>query len=52
LYGLSQGYDWQVCGQIGSLCGAIKIEHSGTQQHSFTLDEFKKRYEDNFGASF
>lgn len=52
LYGLSQGYDWQVCGQIGSLCGAIKIEHSGTQQHSFTLDEFKKRYEENFGASF
>jgi len=51
LYGLSQGFDWKVCGQIGSLCGAIKIEQSGTQQHTFTHETFTKRYEQAFGES-
>jgi len=46
LYGLSQGYDWKVCGQIGSLCGAIKIEQAGTQQHTFTSESFRARYLD------
>ena len=52
LFGLSQGYDWKTCGQLGSLCGAIKIEQSGTQQHSFTIESFKQRYVDAFGESF
>jgi len=52
LFGLSQGFDWKTCGQIGSLCGAIKIEQSGTQQHSFTQESFQKRYQDAFGESF
>ena len=51
LYGLSQGFGWKTCGQIGSLCGAIKIEQSGTQQHSFTSEEFAQRYEQAFGES-
>jgi len=51
LYGLSQGFGWKKCGQIGSLCGAIKIEQSGTQQHSFTSEEFAQRYEQAFGES-
>ena len=52
LFGLSQGYNWKTCGQIGSLCGAIKIEKSGTQQHEFSIDSFKKRYEASFSESF
>jgi len=52
LYGLSQGFDWKTCGQIGSLCGAIKIEQSGTQQHSFTHESFKQRYQEAFGEGF
>lgn len=52
LYGLSKAFDWKTCGQIGSLCGAIKIEQSGTQQHSFTQDSFKQRYQAAFGDSF
>ena len=52
LFGLSQGYNWKTCGQIGSLCGAIKIEKSGTQQHAFSIDSFKKRYESSFSESF
>ena len=51
LYGLSQKYDWKTCGQIASLCGAIKIEQSGTQNHSFTSDSFKERYQAAFGES-
>mgnify|MGYP003385129863 CR=1 FL=1 len=49
LYGISHGKDWQTTGQIASLLGAIKIEQHGTQNHSFTMDEFATRYEQNFG---
>ncbi len=52
LYGLINEYDWEVTGRIASLLGAIKIEHNGTQNHVFSLDEFKQRYQDNFGTSF
>lgn len=52
LYGLMNGYDWEVTGRIASLLGAIKIEHNGTQNHSFDMPNFKGRYRDNFGASF
>jgi adenosine kinase len=52
LYGLLNDYDWQVTGRIASLLGTIKIEHSGTQNHVFTLTEFKQRYLDTFGTPF
>ena len=51
LFGLSKSYDWKTCGQIGSLCGAIKIEQSGTQKHSFTTESFNERYQAAFGES-
>jgi adenosine kinase len=28
--------------------GAIKIEHHGTQNHSFSVDEFRERYRVSF----
>ncbi len=52
LYGLINEYDWEVTGRIASLLGAIKIEHHGTQNHFFTLADFKQRYQDTFGSSF
>jgi adenosine kinase len=52
LYGLSEELDWETTGRIASLIGAIKIETAGTQNHSFTLAEFKERYHENFGHSF
>ncbi len=52
LYGLLNGLDWKTTGQIASLMGAIKIETPGTQNHSFTMDEFRQRYEVNFGVRF
>jgi adenosine kinase len=52
LYGLLNEYDWETTGRIASLIGAIKIEHHGTQNHSFDMAAFKKRYHENFGESF
>ena len=52
LYGLLNDLDWGVTGRIASLLGAIKIEHNGTQNHVFNLDQFRNRYRENFGSSF
>ena len=52
LYGLMNEMDWETTGRIASLIGGIKIEHHGTQNHSFEMDEFKDRFKDNFGYRF
>jgi adenosine kinase len=52
LYGLMNDLDWEITGRIASLLGAIKIEHHGTQNHTFDMDSFKQRYHENFGHSF
>lgn len=49
LYGLMKDIDWETTGRIANLIGAIKIEHHGTQNHSFTINDFKKRFQENFG---
>jgi len=48
LYGLMNDLDWQTTGRISALMGAIKIEHHGTQNHSFSVDEFRERYRLSF----
>ena len=50
LYGLMNDLDWETTGRIAALMGAIKIEHHGTQNHGFTLDEFRERYRESFGG--
>ena len=52
LYGIMNEYDWETTGRIASLLGSIKIEHNGTQNHSFTMDSFKERYFKCFNSSF
>ena len=52
VYGLLEGLDWATTGRIASLMGAIKVETHGTQNHAFTLADFKERYRENFGADF
>ncbi len=49
LYGLVNDMDWETTGRIASLLGSIKIAQHGTQNHSFTLDEFKVKFEKEFG---
>jgi adenosine kinase len=51
LYGLMNGLDWEMTGRIAALMGAIKIEQHGTQNHTFTADEFRDRYQAAFGQS-
>ena len=50
LYGLLNNLDWPTTGRIASLIGSIKIASHGTQNHQFTLDEFKQEYQQAFGA--
>jgi len=52
LFGIMNDYDWAETGRIASLLGAIKIEHHGTQNHTFTMEQFKARYQESFGQSF
>ena len=51
LFGLINGLDWETTGRIATLMGAINIEQHGTQNHSFTLEEFRDRYEASFGTA-
>jgi len=44
IHGLLHGKDWAVTGRIASLLGAIKIAHKGTQNHRFTVPEFKAAF--------
>lgn len=52
LYGLANGFDWRTTGRIASLLGAIKIAESGTQNHRFSIEQFRRRYRDEFGSDF
>lgn len=52
LYGLLNDLGWEATGRVASLMGAIKIEHNGTQNHFFNMEDFQQRYLENFGASF
>ena len=42
----------ETTGRIASLMGEIKIAQPGTQNHRFTLDEFRRRYREAFGQEF
>lgn len=52
LYGLLNGKDWETTGRIASLMGAYNIERPGTQNHRFTLDEFRERFKEEFRYDF
>lgn len=49
IHGLQRGFDWRTTGNIAALCGSIKIEQPGTQNHRFTPAEFQARYAAVFG---
>lgn len=52
LYGLLHEMDWETTGRIASLMGALKIEHHGTQNHTFTRQGFDDRFNKAFGYRF
>ena len=48
--GLAHGASFEVCGRIGSVAATYALEHLGGTSHSYTWDEFKRRYEQHFGT--
>lgn len=48
LKGFQMGFDWQTCGQLGSLAATYCLEQRGTQNHFYTIEEFIARYRSIF----
>ncbi len=44
LTGLTRGFDLKISGQMGCVAGAYAVENYGGQDHTYTVEEFKKRY--------
>jgi adenosine kinase len=49
--GVEKGFDYQTCGQMGSVAASYAVESYGTQHHQFTAKEFCKRYEKTYGQA-
>ena len=47
--GLVSGYSLESAGRMGSIAAVFVVEKHGPQQHTYTRDEFLKRYQANFG---
>lgn len=45
-----KGLSLEVSGRVGSLAATYAIEQTGPMDHTFKLEEFITRYEENFGA--
>ena len=52
IYGMMNDMDWETTGRIASLMGAYAVEKNGTQNHAFTMDEFRQRFRENFNYNF
>jgi len=48
LAGYSHGFDWKLCGEIGSLSAVYCLEQRGTQNHGYTTQEFVERFRRHF----
>jgi len=51
IFGLTHQMDWETTGRIASLMGSIKIEHHGTQNHSYDFQSFADRFKKQFNYS-
>jgi adenosine kinase len=48
--GLAEGMPYTICAQLGSVAATYALEHLGATSHTYTLDAFKRRYEEHFGV--
>lgn len=48
LSGYSHGFDWKLCGEIGSLAAVYCLEQRGPQNHSYTREDFVNRFRKHF----
>jgi adenosine kinase len=49
LKGLAAGSDLVTCAKLGSVAATYALEHLGGQSHAYTWEEFRSRYEAEFG---
>lgn len=52
IHGLTNGKGLETCGKLGALTATYAVEEYGTQEHFFTIDEFKERYNKSFKEKF
>ncbi|MDK1080532.1 MAG: carbohydrate kinase family protein [Anaerolineae bacterium] len=48
LVGYSHGFEWKLCGEIGSLAAVYCLEQNGPQGHTFSPKEFVSRFRMHF----
>lgn len=48
LTGYSRGFDWKLCGEIGSLAAVYCLEKRGPQSHDYVITEFVERFRKHF----
>lgn len=48
VYGYLKKYNFKVCGELGATLSSFAIEKYGTQNHTFNIEQFKKRYQQSF----
>lgn len=48
LAGYSRGFDWKLCGEIGSLAAVYCLEQKGPQSHTYSKAEFIERFRKHF----
>lgn len=48
LAGYAHGFDWKLCGEIGSLSAVYCLEQRGTQNHYYKREEFVQRFRQYF----
>jgi adenosine kinase len=47
--GIALRLPYEICARLGSVAATYALEHLGGQSHSYTLAEFMRRYEQQFG---
>jgi adenosine kinase len=50
LLGMKRNFAWPVVGRLAAVSAVYAVEQPGTQQHTYSLDQFLLRYRENFGA--
>ena len=48
LTGLSRGWDWKTCAQMGALTAAYCLESNGPQGHDYSREEYVSRYQKHY----
>ena len=48
--GLATGATYEECARLGSVAATYALEHLGGSSHAYSLEEFKARYQDAYGA--